>query len=411
MKIIIIYDTSDPLQIRNFIKMNLPRVLSGEQTAPIFLCNVQQISDIDLNSFDLSIYFSFETLFITYPYIDLLPVIMILNADDYQSQVPYLKNVKKIIALDKYPLFKIWSGIPEEIILHAPLFAFEDSRVQFRMEDNKLNICWFPPKEDQILSSTKTLIYIFNHIPNCKLHIFTSPRNKFLLEAFCNKNIFFLDEIEHSDINLCFNLVIGSTNIARLALSQCRPTFILGTNGLGGMVTPDDLDHFERTGFKGRIGGVPNEEVPLKLLEALLIDAIKELDFSNTPHQILARQEMKNKLFRSNSDSLKKIAQELQQTHQLLTDIKTNNLENYLIIKNRNIRITSRENGEQLLSNQDTGKILGTLGEEEGLLFDSFIKGKLFKDILLEFTDFEVEDLVDFVKDLIERKIVSCYMT
>lgn len=171
------------------------------------------------------------------------------------------------------------SGVPNEIITHIDL-SLEVPNVTYK-EDGGL--VYYSPFGGDSKEHVLTIIKLFNRLPSMNIKIYISNKIYDFVKGFSNSNINFFCYRIPKELSIEANKVITHGYSARSFIKQKIPTIIVGVNGLGGWITPDNINYLLKDNFKGRPSGNYNEYIPLEIL----VDEFTEIKEENNLNVIL----------------------------------------------------------------------------------------------------------------------------
>ncbi|WP_165825433.1 hypothetical protein [Pedobacter yonginense] len=379
-----------------------------------FSFNFETISSLNTglhqSTASIMIVFNPETLFQLHRKIKInQSIIYICNDENGRNLPPTLPYLNKIIMVNGNVESHSFWGTPIELISVIPLnFIHKTSGLKHAQTSDKVMKIRYDIGNEELLTAKK-VIKIFNHNPSYQLDIFTKELNEFMLKGFYNENINFYPLNSNESQNITdYDLFIGSDNGIARAIVMHVPAFVVGSHGLGGIVESENLEHYYRTGFKGRIGGILGEEVPVKLLEILFSDAIEKIELHNKNGLALVNPDKVEELFGdSNEISIKKILDVLDYTIR-----KRHSILDPVIFDSLSIKVNSYIKSicygqEHIIINNITGRLIGTLNDDEYQIFSKCGQSITVAKLHELTPDFEREDINDFLIQLWENSIVD----
>ncbi len=164
------------------------------------------------------------------------------------------------------------SGIPKELIAYKDL-SLEAPKI-ICTKDNIIAYC--APFESDTVEHVMTIVKLFNQLPSINISIYTSHEIKNYVKEFSNSNISFVGYENSKELFIKANKIITYGYSARGFIKQKIPTIIIGPHGLGGWVTPDNIEYLLKDNFKGRPSGRLNEFIPLEILVDEFIEISEE---------------------------------------------------------------------------------------------------------------------------------------
>lgn len=168
-------------------------------------------------------------------------------------------------------------GVPPESItfMRVPFdkFRLERSPV-FPGEHQGPVVCYIlrALEEDRGLRITGAIIYALNCLLKAKLCIMAPAAVIESLRQIANGNISFVEYVPGAghngfgDFLSGCDLLLASKDIAINGLLNGIPVIVIGDQGLGGLVTRDNIGNYMAAGFTGRIGGGVNERISVSML-------------------------------------------------------------------------------------------------------------------------------------------------
>ena len=382
-----------------------------------FQIQFKEVSDPELQLYlsDVLVVFDGQTIFSLRDKVSYMqPMVYVCDSSDDSTFPPDMVFLDRFIIIDKNIHQTMFWGIPKELISNIPLeltlldtFLKADTVVsnEFRVRYDV---------GDEALSTVKKIIKIFNGSPTLHLDIFTSEQNVSVLEGICNDNIRCFKHLSQSiAVFSDYGLYIGSGRRIIHAVRTGIPSFVLGSHGLGGLVTAENFADYYRVGFKGRIGGVQGEEVPMRLLDILFKDALdeiaryharsaklinpKEIEFIIGVDNKFGITEILNVF--ADVVEIKKVVGERQKFPNLYAQV----------FRHVNVSIFEKEGSEQLyyLTNRETGKFIGALDEDEYEIFLKCASSMRVKQIFEATEKFEPDEIYDFLIELWQNRIIN----
>jgi hypothetical protein len=110
------------------------------------------------------------------------------------------------------------------------------------------------------------LISILNQLPSVRFSLYVHPAMINKVIGICNEHIRVISFPAHEKITIHTHMVLTYGLRTIHFLRTGFPAFILGPNGLGGLVTPGNLQFLFSTRFMGRPGGSLYERIPLEMV-------------------------------------------------------------------------------------------------------------------------------------------------
>ena len=198
------------------------------------------------------------------------------------------------------------------------------------------------------------------------------------------------------------DVVIGSGNGIRQAISLCKPCIVVGERGYGGTITPESFELQNKNGFQGRVGGHLNEHLPGKLI---LEDVLDLLEWE---------QEKVNELVNGNWQLLKKENDRLQKQ---IGNLFENVVKGHQLLNGQIGKASLKLSGafqvapvsKEIFNLTDslTRKVHSQIEKEEADIINLFKGGSTIKNAMMQSGYEEEPELFnDFVKELVNEKIL-----
>lgn len=203
------------------------------------------------------------------------------------------------------------------------------------------------------------------------------------------------DEILSSDI------VIGSGLAIELALLAQRPAIVVGQRGFGGLITDLNLIKQHASGYTGRIGGLPNEYVPIQLVAYAYEQALQ---------MVQKQSDLPNKLYTIMQSIQDKQSEELQeQIEKIVYDIalRREKVETQRLQLSPSYKLLGFSEDCYTLTHLPSGRVYGQLGAEEASIIKLFNEEKKVSDALMESAySTEPMEFLSFVQHLVSEYIL-----
>ncbi len=329
------------------------------------------------------------------------PVIYMVNASDIEKE--YLDDTSKFSRiillgpLQDFPQALLHKEVMVPLKLPVPIckansFGFKDKkRPKILIDIEHRNIQYSP---------LYRIAPLLNTLPNFGIKILSSQA----LPKIFNSHIGILDR-DKSDVEKLIDesdIVIGSGNGIRQAISLCKPCIVVGAGGYGGIITPEIFELQNKNGFQGRVGSYLNEHLPEKLI---LEDILDLLEWGNervdrivqANRQLLKRR---NDLAQKQLNSLiEKVIKE----HQLLNG----QIEQVGLKLSGAFSIAPFSKEKFILTNIQTQQVHSQIEKEEAEIINLFKQGRTVKDARMK-SGYEEEPEVfnGFVRELVNEKIL-----
>ncbi|WP_026808945.1 hypothetical protein [Arenibacter latericius] len=166
------------------------------------------------------------------------------------------------------------SGIPNELITPIDM-SIDMPHVKYEDEDE---VAYFLPPGYGSEKDVINIVMLFNDLSSIKLTIFIHSHISDWVMDFANEHIDFKFYNNPKGISITTGKVITYGYCTRSFIRQGIPTIVIGPYGLGGWVTPDNIEYLIRDNFKGRPGGHLYEPVPLAVLVDEFLEIKENLD-------------------------------------------------------------------------------------------------------------------------------------
>jgi|GEM_PF-2320307 len=364
------------------------------------LMSLDKDPPVTLNA-DLLVVYDNNTLFAaSVKYESLPPIVYICNNErDCPTNMP---SLSKVIVIDDR-IKKLFLDMPAEKLMYSQLDINVNDNITLNRSRSEVKRILYVLGNETILY-VKRVVKLFNQNTHLNFVIQVNPLQKFLLEDCCNDNIKLLEVLD-SDRN---DLVIGSGNVIHSAILEGMPAFVLGTNGLGGLVRTENLRDFYRTHFKGRIGGTDGEDIPFRLLKIMFDEAINSI---NNQHQVCDADLVKEVLIRSNTNGVLECLQAFINTINNSKAYSDYSLFRLFKIKTySNIVFINIDNQKEcLIIDAQTEKLIGMLDNDEREIISMCSHGCTFEDLSRKFSDFDFEQLKSFLIEMKENNVIYLY--
>ncbi|GAB5473926.1 MAG: hypothetical protein Mars2KO_20250 [Maribacter sp.] len=319
----------------------------------------------------------------------------------------YLK--KSIVPIESFPFEKLYgvicdigdstvhtSGIPNEMILQTDL----NRKVPNIVFDNGGQIAYFSPEDYGTKENVLTIIKLFNTLPSSNITLYTTQEIYDYLNAFSNDNINFYCYENIADLTISASVVITYGYCVRSFIQQKMPTIVIGPCGLGGWVTPDNLNYLIKENFIGRPGGRPNEVIPVEILA----DEFLEIKETEDVFKVLDRNEQSLRSYVGSLQNLKidSCIEQFKSIHTQLHDtsqrwlLRLTLASNVLTVKNESLTFIQRESLNDLLF---------SLPESDLQLLED-LKNNVTCEYLCKKNKLDEQEFWDIIKPLWERKAI-----
>lgn len=292
------------------------------------------------------------------------------------------------------------SGFPEELTYKAYDTCCAVQVKKKFSNKNKLNVTYISNKgENDEFFFLIRIISLFNKMPSIQRSIYCSQAHIKYLKQIANEGIQFLSREEPQLIETELILCFGSSAIHFLLLGI--PVIIVGTFGLGGLITQKNFEQFFKKGFMGRPGGAQNEEIPIELLAEEILEAQHSRMLLNQTKQIQALIQKK----------------QIPDYETLYNQLKTFSIDYWLNdIKRRwhikmqlasNIQIFTKGK-KTFLVRQHINDVMASFNEEEALFFKYLLEKRSAMEAYNK-ASIPIKDFWQMVSVLWDKKIIILY--
>ena len=288
------------------------------------------------------------------------------------------------------------SGIPQEVVAIIDMSANGPS-VKYEENDK---IAYFSPDGYGTKEDVMNVVLLFNQLSSIKLTIYVTHDISSIIRGFVNENITLIDYKDAKDLSITASKFITHGYYTRHFIKKRVPTIVVGTHGMGGWVTPDNMEYLLKDNFKGRPGGYLNEPVPLEILvdEFMEIKECKNLQDILDKNALLLKNHMDRLTIKPPGGRIK----HFKSLYYQLKDIsKREGLKPRMA---SNIRTV--ESGDNVLVRRNVlNDILFSLDKGELELIDD-LKGKMTCGQLREKYEMSCNEFWDIIVALWERKAI-----
>ncbi len=334
-----------------------------------------------------------------------IPIVYVIDSDEIAMAYAHLSYVNKVIVIGNT------ETVPKEMIRKdlfeiIPLWAFSQKIPNIPQKETS-------KEEKQLLIDIRKynlqFPIIYQLIPLCNLlaksKITILYEEKPLLPVL-NSNITVLDRntVSVEDMIAQSDMVIANGDTVLKSVMLGKPCVVVGEQGYGGIITPQNFKIFYQNHFQGRIGGYLNEYIP----EHILRDDIQKL--------ILLEVEKQKEFAEENKKVFLEIRKEFsEQWVRILSEVieqekSTKDLINCSLKLSSDFSLLPFPDDKFVLSYKETRQVHSNFGKEEATIILLFQKPIKVKDALGK-SDYkeEVEMFVEFVQMLVNEKILMPY--
>lgn len=385
------------------------------------------------------------SVFIRYPYDEEFSHNMIVLLNDYGYEIEiisnkkfnierYAKFVSKVnedydlaIGLNKIGLNRIKSlksnNIPIFYFITAP--AYYEERVKNTLYDKLFLIGTQPTLETDDIPVFINIPYVnssadFTPDTNCsgfslsfkgaqttysviriintnifnKIDIYSSTK---IFKNLLNTNVRILKSVTEQNASIKkAEIVIGEQEAVIKAILYCKPVLVLGEYGYGGVVNEINFNKFLASGFKGRIGGVQNESLPMDLILYDLMD-LEDKDFNKTALSLKKR--MIEYLNNQSELFLKLIA--------FYSTLNKKNIAVIKLIRNKLFQYNNINSKKTVyLSNRLTGQLVYELNKYESFILYLFDEYQFISEVKSKYINMGYISFDRKLAQLIKSKIL-----
>ncbi|HXH98693.1 MAG TPA: hypothetical protein VNI52_00360 [Sphingobacteriaceae bacterium] len=336
------------------------------------------------------------------------PILFISDNSRKKDQIINLPNLYQVISTGK-DADASNRGISSELMVCLNIPVYKPSKISYTnsAENKQYTLVYFVNENDENLKTSRAVIKAVNYIPYSTLTVVTSRENIAILKEVANHNITFLSDKGSPGKHFSkYDVVVANEEVAVAALLSKKPVIIVGINGLGGLVCSDNLNDFMRTGFKGRIGGTHDEDIPVGLLDYEIRYAVGIEEEKNTPF-IDETGYIALKSYYGNA--WRKRFMQVLNTNLCMYQYLTNKK---MLIKlipglSENIFLQHlKENSEVAIINKLSGKLVGSIGKEEALIINSCNRLLTIEAIIEKHKEYPAKDIIDFIVQLWQNKVL-----
>lgn len=290
------------------------------------------------------------------------------------------------------------SYIPNELISYVDL-SNETPRGIYNKDNN---IAYYSPFQGDTPENVLVIIRLFNNLPSIRITIYTVPQIHNQIHGFANENITFQIYNKPNDVLIKANLVITHGYSARKFIGQKVPTMIIGVNGLGGWVTPDNVNYFLKDNFRGRLGGSFNEHIPSQIV----VDELLEIKEAENLNNILSENALILDEY-LNSFSPKSIDTVISSVTSVYKKLMNESDRGSLIPKlASNVALVNNADQMILINRTIINDVLFSIPQNEKEFLDHLQEGVLTCKELWDKYDISENDFWDTIKSLWERKAI-----
>ncbi len=173
------------------------------------------------------------------------------------------------------------SGIPNELIAQIDM-SKEVPETTYTNDDS---LVYYSPFESDTKEHVLKIVKLFNQLSSIELIIYTSQNIYEYVNEFSNSNISFCCYTNPNKLTIKSNKIITHGYSARSFIKQKMPIIIIGPYGLGGWVTPSNINYLLKDNFKGRPSGDYNEFISLEII----VDEFLEIKEEENLNDILSK--------------------------------------------------------------------------------------------------------------------------
>ena len=343
------------------------------------------------------------------------PIIHLVNAENLEEEYPEdIVPVSKIIVVGNSNIGLFQKEMIASLFL-PPVVSVPATTEGLRMILNQVQNAMTDETETKklkILVDIKTiytngysLIYrlapLLNALAGSKIAVLYDEKP--LLPLF-NKNVSLVRRKE-TDIEKLLSesdLIIGSGESIYKGIALKKPCIVVGEQGYGGVITPQNFDWQLKTNFQGRIGGYLNEFIP----ENLLANDVKKTERTAKEELLKNAREIKELLDKAFDETKEQwrncLSAVIQQYKQ-----RKNNLRNTKIKVSNTFSLIAFSDEKFVLTYNATRKVHSDFGKAEADIINAFVEGCVVQDALNNcgYTN-DADSFLEFINMLLDEKIV-----
>lgn len=288
------------------------------------------------------------------------------------------------------------SAIPKELVTLVDLSI--NGPIVECAEVDEIAYCF--PCDYGSIEDVFVIVSLFNRLPSTSITIYLPVEIYQQVSGFANDHIRFNLYKNSNEITIKASKVITYGYFARNFIHQEIPVLIIGSYGMGGWVTPDNIEYLFKTCFKGRPGGTLNEPIPLEIL----VDELLEIKECNHMRELLVKNKaiIKNKCASFPVVSLNNGINGFKRIYEQYNDKQKKNFLRPKLTSN----VRTIMNGNNIIVERNiVNDILFSVGKDEKD-FLSNLNGEMDCEMLQKIYEIENKDFWNIMNILWKRKAI-----
>ncbi len=333
------------------------------------------------------------------------PIVYVVDSDEIETAYTHISYVNKVVLIGNTKTIPI-EIIRKDLFEVIPMWVFPQKEIDTPQKETS-------KKEKQLLIDIRKYNLqhplIYKLIPLCnlmvKLKVTILYEEKPLLPLL-NNNIKMLDrnKVSVEDMIVQSDIVVANGDTVLKSVLLGKPCVVVGEQGYGGVITPQNLKIFYQNDFQGRIGGYLNEYIP----EHLLQNDIQKLTSLEDEKQKEFTKENKKIFLEIYKEFSKKWANILSEV--IEQEKSTKDLINCSLKLSSDFSLLPFPDDKFVLSYKETRQVHSNFGKEEATIILLFKEPVKVKEAL-EKSDYKDEKtmFLEFVQMLVNEKILMPY--
>lgn len=332
-----------------------------------------------------------------------LPIVYVVNAQEFENE--YYADISIIDRLvvfgntENTPMFLIRKDLTHTVGL-LPAHCETPIRMEKEKEEKKrllidissFNLCYLPVYK---------LISFLNILVNFDVTIVYDQKN---LLPFLNTNIKLLprNQVDISTLLSECDIIMGSGDIIYHGISNKKPCIVVGEQGYGGIISPQNLLAQQSNHFQGRIGGYLGEYIPENLLQDDL-QTLMNLDDEKQNELVENNKNILDEIYRNTKQQWQTIIGNTVERHKKVTQ----NLLDCTLCLSSDLLLVAFPDDKFVITHAVSRQVHSNFGKAEADIIALFKEPKTVKAALDEsgYKD-DVEIFTEFVQLLVNEKIV-----
>ena len=287
-------------------------------------------------------------------------------------------------------------GVPPELIARVDMSLGTPKTIYV----NNQSIAYYSPDGYDSKENVLNIIKIFNSLSSRNITIYTTEEIYKYVNNFSNSNIVFSCYKDPNEITISASVIISFGYCMRAFVEQKMPTIVIGPNGMGGWVTPENLSYLFRENFLGRPKGTYNELIPL----SLFVDELMEIEEHTDMASLLQNNAdlLENYLDKSTISKRDTSINDFQNTYIKITDTR----QRLSLRPSLPSNVDLRKNGDTvIIQRRILNDLLFSLPESDADFLDD-LKNNLSCKELQEKYELNADEFWDIIMPLWERKAI-----